>query len=87
MVILIMTDNDIDNDGLVNDLDDDIDGDGILNDLDDNGLIWIDGDIDNDGIVNDEDSDWDALYIFVDNNFLSPGIYFVYSYDSNGCIQ
>ena len=78
-------DNDIDNDGVVNDLDDDIDGDGILNDFDNNGLIWIDGDIDNDGIVNDEDSDWDGQNIFVDNNFLSPGIYFVYSFDSNGC--
>ena len=78
-------DNDIDNDGIINVLDNDIDGDGILNEFDDNGLIWINGDIDNDGIVNDEDTDWDGVNVFVDNNELSPGIYFVYNYDSNGC--
>jgi len=78
-------DNDIDNDGIVNLLDDDVDGDGILNDLDDDGLIWIDGDVDNDGIVNDEDSDWNGVDVFVDNNSLTAGIYFVYLYDSNGC--
>ena len=78
-------DNDIDNDGIVNLLDEDVDGDGILNEFDDNGLIWINGDIDNDGIVNDEDPDWDGVDVLVDNNALSPGIYFVFTYDSNGC--
>ena len=78
-------DNDIDNDGIVNILDDDIDGDGILNEFDDDGLIWIDGDVDKDGIVNDEDTDWDGVEVFVDKEFLNPGIYFVYTFDSNGC--
>ena len=78
-------DNDIDNDGIVNILDDDIDGDGILNEFDDDGLIWIDGDVDKDGIVNDEDADWDGVEVFVDKEFLNPGIYFVYTFDSNGC--
>jgi len=78
-------DNDIDNDGVVNILDDDIDGDGILNEFDDDDLIWIDGDVDKDGIVNDEDTDWDGVEVFVDKDFLNPGIYFVYTFDSNGC--
>lgn len=51
---------DIDNDGILNDMDDDIDGDGILNqsdtDMDGDGIENTkDNDIDGDGILNEDD--------------------------------
>ena len=51
---------DIDNDGILNDMDDDIDGDGILNqsdsDMDGDGIENTkDDDIDGDGILNEDD--------------------------------
>ena len=57
------TDNDLDNDGILNSIDDDIDGDGILNeedsDWDNDGVPnCMDIDIDNDGRSNSEDPDY-----------------------------
>ena len=78
--------NDIDNDGIDNDVDDDIDGDGIVNseddDVDGDGIPDdIDNDIDGDGIDN-EDDDTISGYLFI--NELSKASISVYPNPSNG---
>ena len=78
--------NDIDNDGIDNDVDDDIDGDGIVNseddDVDGDGIPDdIDNDIDGDGIDN-EDDDTISGYLLI-NELLNSSIV-VYPNPSSG---
>jgi hypothetical protein len=61
----LILNNDVDQDGILNENDDDIDGDGIVNeqdtDIDGDGIDNIDdNDIDGDGIANEQDTDVDG---------------------------
>ena len=66
--------NDIDGDGILNDVDSDVDGDGIINaeddDIDGDGIInEFDDDMDGDGVDNDSD-DSENGYLFIQDNDL-----------------
>ena len=61
--------NDIDGDGILNDVDDDVDGDGIINadddDIDGDGILnEYDDDIDGDGIDNDSDDSQSGYFFY-----------------------
>ena len=78
--------NDLDNDGINDDVDDDVDGDGVVNseddDVDGDGIPdEIDNDIDGDGIDN-EDDDSISGYLFVDE--FSPSSLVIYPNPSRG---
>ena len=78
--------DDIDNDGILNDVDDDVDGDGIVNseddDVDGDGIPDnLDDDIDGDGIC-DEDDDTISGYLFLEE--ISESSLLVFPNPSNG---
>ncbi|MBF25568.1 MAG: hypothetical protein CMP49_03510 [Flavobacteriales bacterium] len=80
--------DDLDNDGIINDNDDDVDGDGVINseddDVDGDGIPDdIDNDIDGDGIPNDED-DTISGYLIVDE--LINSVIKVFPNPSNGLL-
>ena len=81
--------NDIDNDGIDNDVDDDIDGDGVVNseddDVDGDGIPDdIDNDIDGDGIDNDDD-DSASGYLYIEET--SPSSFLIYPNPSSGILN
>ena len=73
--------DDIDNDGIPNDMDNDIDGDGIVNidddDVDGDGIPNdIDNDIDGDGIFNEDDDTPSGADLFIDEMLPSSVLIF-----------
>ncbi len=78
--------DDIDNDGILNDVDDDVDGDGIVNseddDVDGDGIPDdLDDDIDGDGISNEDDNTISG-YLFLEE--ISESSLLVFPNPSNG---
>ena len=81
--------DDIDNDGIPNDIDDDVDGDGVVNseddDVDGDGIPNnVDNDIDGDGIINDED---DSSSGFLSIEELLPSLINIYPNPSGGVVN
>ena len=71
--------NDIDGDGILNDVDNDVDGDGIINAEDD--------DIDGDGIINEYDDDMDGDGIDNDADDSETGYLFMTEISPYGSLQ